>query len=124
MTLAEAKEYVEPTPEPEQVRIYVNKDWGWNFGLWCWDANGKQIIEGTTWPGVKYQGTETVSGTTYVYWNVPETYVNQTVSLLITRINGTEAQEQSADYTNLTLSESVYFDLKWTQELGVHLIKK
>lgn len=124
VTLAEAKEYVEPTPEPEQVRIYVNKVWGWNFGLWCWDANGKQIIEGTTWPGVKYQGTETVSGTTYVYWNVPETYVNQTVSLLITNINGTEAKEQSADYTNLTLSESVYFDLEWTQELGVHLIKK
>lgn len=125
-TLAEAKAYVEPVPDPTQVRIYVNSAWGWNFGLWCWDPNDNnaQIFAGNTWPGKVYEGKETVGGVSYVYWNVPDAYVGKTVSMLVTKINGSNAEEQSADYTDVTLSESVYFDMNWTEELGVHMVRR
>lgn len=102
--------------KPQEVRIYLAKDWGWTY-LWCWDENGTQIFEGATWPGTVKQGEEN----NYFYWVVPEAYVGKTVSLLFVKKTETE-EEKSADYTNVTLSEDCYFHLEWTQETGVQVI--
>lgn len=103
------------TPSSE-VRIYLSDAWGWTY-LWCWDSNGAQIFDGAAWPGTVKHGE--VEG--YYYWVVPEAYVGRTVSLLFVKKTETE-QEQSADYTNVTLSEDCYFHLEWTQETGVQVI--
>lgn len=120
----------EPTPEdptPEQpnpenpsteVRIYISNAWGWTY-LWCWDAAGNQIFEGAAWPGTVYHGEE--NG--YYYWVVPEKYVGTTVSLLAAKKTETE-EEQSKDFTDVVLSEDVYFYLNWTEETGVQLIRE
>lgn len=102
--------------ESKEVRIYLSDDWGWTY-LWCWDINGAQIFDGAEWPGTEKHGE--VDG--YYYWVVPEAYVGQTVSLLFAKKTDTE-EEQSPDYTNLTLSEDHYFHLEWTQETGVQVI--
>ena len=103
---------------PTEVRIYISSDWGWTY-LWCWDSNGAQIFDGAAWPGTTYHGEE--DG--YYYWIVPENYVGKTVSLLAVKKTATE-QEQSADFTNVTLSQNQYFHLEWTAETGVRLIKE
>lgn len=103
------------TPSSE-VRIYLSDAWGWTY-LWCWDSNGAQIFDGAAWPGTVKHGE--VEG--YYYWVVPEAYIGRTVSLLFVKKTETE-QEQSADYTNVTLSEDCYFHLEWTQETGVQVI--
>lgn len=100
----------------EEVRIYLADDWGWTY-LWCWDSNGTQIFEGASWPGTVKHGEE--DG--YFYWVVPEAYVGQTVSLLFVKKTDTE-QEQSPDYTGVTLDKDYYFHLEWTQETGVQVI--
>lgn len=124
----ELPEVEEPTPDepetpvdpetPAEVRIYLSNAWGWTY-LWCWDSNGAQIFEGATWPGTAYHGEE--DG--YYYWVVPEKYVGATVSMLAVKKTETE-QEQSADFTDVTLSESVYFSLFWSEETGVVLVKE
>ena len=109
---------VEPTPgtPDEDVRIYLSTAWGWTY-LWCWDSNGTQIFEGASWPGTVKEGEE--DG--YYYWTVPEAYVGKTVNLLFAKKTETE-EEQSPDYTNVTLSKSLYFYLTYTAETGVQLI--
>lgn len=117
----------DPTPDnpnPDtpvtEVRIYLDKSWGWT-NLWCWDSNGTQIFENAEWPGTKYQGEED----NYYYWIVPEKYVGQTVSLVAVKVSETDPTkdaEKSPDFTNVTLSKSVYFHLNWTEETGVLLI--
>lgn len=100
----------------EEVRIYLANNWGWTY-LWCWDSNGTQIFEGASWPGTVKHGEE--DG--YYYWVVPEAYVGQTVSLLFAKKTNTE-EEQSPDYTGVTLSKDHYFHLEWTEETGVQVI--
>lgn len=114
---SEVTEPTEPTT-PTEVRIYLKNDWGWTY-VWCWDKNNNQIFENKSWPGTQYHGEK--DG--YFYWVVPEDYVGETVSILAVKKTDTE-QEQSADYTNLTLDKDVYFHLEWTQETGVRLIKE
>lgn len=120
MKLEKVADYVDPTPEPEpeptQVRIYVANSWGWPY-IWCWDSNGAQIFKGAQWPGTKYHGEE--NG--YYYWDVPQTYVAKTVSLLA--VKGDQS-EQTSDFTGVVLDKSVYFKLEWTNELGCHLVKE
>lgn len=115
--IPEDPEVVTPTPDPaEEVRIYLSNAWGWTY-IWCWDADGAQIFEGASWPGTAYHGEE--DG--YFYWVVPEKYVGSTVSLLAAKKTATE-EEQSEDFTGVTLSKSVYFSLNWTEETGVVLV--
>ena len=122
-------EVVDPTPDPdpdptpgtggegaEKVRIYLSTAWGWPY-IWCWDSNDAQIFAGASWPGTKYHGEE--NG--YYYWDVPESYVGKTVSLLA--VKGDQS-EQTSDFNNVVLDKSVYFYLEWTQELGCHLIQE
>lgn len=106
-----------PTTSTE-VRIYLANDWGWTY-LWCWDSASNQIFEGKTWPGTSYHGEE--NG--YYYWVVPESYIGTTVSMLAVKKTDSES-EQSADFTDVNLSQSVYFHLEWTQETGVQLVKE
>lgn len=115
----------DPTPDPNpgtgegsDVRIYIQHNWVWNYGLWCWDAAGNQIFSGTVWPGKKPEGTEVVDGETYSYWTVPEAYVGKTVSLLITDADSewNGHKQQTEDYTGVTLSESVYFYFEWKDD--------
>ncbi len=109
----------DPTPDPgtgEQVRIYLSSAWGWPY-IWCWDSNGAQIFAGASWPGTRYHGEE--NG--YYYWNVPESYVGKTVSLLAVK---EDMSEQTSDFNDVVLDKSVYFYLEWTSELGCHLIKE
>lgn len=106
----------EPEPEPTQVRIYVDSSWGWPY-IWCWDSTDTQIFAGASWPGTRYHGEE--NG--YYYWNVPETYVGKTVSLLAVKAAN---DEQTSNFTGVLLDKSVYFKLEWTQELGCHLVKE
>ena len=121
---------VDPTPDPEPtpdpgtggedvttpVRIYLSTAWGWPY-IWCWDSAGAQIFAGANWPGTKYHGEE--NG--YYYWDVPEAYVGQTVSMLA--VKG-DKSEQTSDYNNIVLDKSVYFYLEWTSEKGCHLIQE
>ena len=122
-------EVVDPTPDPdpdptpgtggegaEKVRIYLSTEWGWPY-IWCWDSNGAQIFAGASWPGTKYHGEE--NG--YYYWDVPESYVGKTVSLLA--VKGDQS-EQTSDFNNVVLDKSVYFYLEWTSEEGCHLIQE
>ena len=122
-------EVVDPTPDPdpdptpgtggegaEKVRIYLSTAWGWPY-IWCWDSNDAQIFAGASRPGTKYHGEE--NG--YYYWDVPESYVGKTVSLLA--VKGDQS-EQTSDFNNVVLDKSVYFYLEWTQELGCHLIQE
>ena len=122
-------EVVDPTPDPdpdptpgtggegvEKVRIYLSTAWGWPY-IWCWDSNGAQIFAGASWPGTKYHGEE--NG--YYYWDVPESYVGKTVSLLA--VKGDQS-EQTSDFNNVVLDKSVYFYLEWTSEEGCHLIQE
>ena len=113
----------DPTPDPEQptpdtkpVRIYLSTAWGWPY-IWCWDSKGAQIFAGANWPGTKYHGEE--NG--YYYWDVPEAYIGQTVSLLA--VKG-DKSEQTSDFNNVVLDKSVYFSLEWTSEKGCHLIQE
>lgn len=118
----------DPTPDPgtgeepnpgtgdEQVRIYLSTAWGWPY-IWCWDSNGVQIFAGANWPGTRYHGEE--NG--YYYWNVPESYVGKTVSLLAVK---EDVSEQTSNFTGVVLDKSVYFYLEWTSELGCHLIQE
>lgn len=122
----EEEEPVVPDPvvpeTPKEVRIYLKNDWGWT-NIWCWDGQGNQIFEETDWPGTKYHGEE--DG--YYYWTIPESYVGKTVSLLAIKLkadNPSEAEEQSADFTNVTLTSSVYFHLIYTEGFGVTLVKE
>ena len=117
-TLADAKAFTEPAPEPEptQVRIYVDSSWEWPY-IWCWDSNETQIFAGASWPGTRYHGEE--NG--YYYWNVPETYVGKTVSLLAVK---SDQSEQTSNFTGVVLDKSVYFKLQWTNELGCYLVKE
>ena len=122
-------EVVDPTPDPdpdptpgtggegaEKVRIYLSTAWGWPY-IWCWDSNRAQIFAGASWPGTKYHGEE--NG--YYYWDVPESYVGKTVSLLA--VKGDQS-EQTSDFNNVVLDKSVYFYLEWTSEEGCHLIQE
>lgn len=122
-------EVVDPTPDPdpdptpgtggegaEKVRIYLSTAWGWPY-IWCWDSNDAQIFAGASWPGTKYHGEE--NG--YYYWDVPESYVGKTVSLLA--VKGDQS-EQTSDFNNVVLDKSVYFYLEWTSEEGCHLIQE
>ena len=104
-------------PGTNPVRIYISHVWVWNYGLWCWDSNGDQIF-GNGWPGQKPDGTEVVNGQTYSYWTVPADQVGKTVSLLITDGNDdwTDKKQQTEDYTDLTLSESVYFSFEYRDD--------
>lgn len=112
----------DPTPDPGtgegEVRIHIQHNWIWNYGLWCWDANGAQIFAGTQWPGRKPDGTTVVGGQTYSYWTVPAEYIGKTVSLLITDANENwdNHKQQTVDFTGLTLSESVYFYFEWKDD--------
>ena len=112
----------DPTPDPGtgegEVRIHIQHNWIWNYGLWCWDANGAQIFAGTQWPGRKPDGTTVVGGQTYSYWTVPAEYIGKTVSLLITDANENwdNHKQQTVDFTGVTLSESVYFYFEWKDD--------
>lgn len=106
----------DPTPEAGQVRIYLSTAWGWPY-IWCWDSNAAQIFAGANWPGTRYHGEE--NG--YYYWNVPESYVGQTVSLLAVK---EDMSEQTSDFNDVVLDKSVYFYLEWTSEKGCHLIQE
>ena len=100
------------------VRIYLSNAWGWPY-IWCWDPsnNDKQIFDGASWPGTRYHGEE--NG--YYYWNVPESYIGKTVSLLAVK---EDQSEQSSDFVGVTLSKDVYFYLEWTSEAGVFLVQE
>ena len=98
------------------VRIYLSNAWGWPY-IWCWDSAGAQIFGNVSWPGTQYHGEE--NG--YYYWNVPESYVGQTVSLLA--VKGDQS-EQTSDYTGVLLDKDVYFYLQWSSEEGCHLVKE
>ena len=53
--------------------------------------------------------------------------MGKTVSLLAIKLkadNSSEAEEQSADFTNVTLTSSVYFHLIYTEGVGVTLVKE
>jgi len=104
-------------PGTKPVRIYISHIWSWNYGLWCWDSAGNQIF-GNGWPGQKPDGTEVIDSQTYSYWTVPADQIGKTVSLLITDGNDdwTDKKQQTEDYTDLTLSESVYFSFEYRDD--------
>ena len=98
-------------PETKEVRIYIQHNWDWNYGLWCWLSDDSQIFTGNQWPGKRPDGVETKDGKTYSYWTVPAEHVGKTVSLLITdaKDDWSSHDQQTSDYKDVTLSESVYF---------------
>ena len=99
------------TPESKEVRIYIQHNWDWNYGLWCWMSDGTQIFGGNAWPGKRPDGVETKDGMTYSYWTVPAEHVGKTVSLLITdaKDDWSSHDQQTKDFADVTLSESIYF---------------
>lgn len=98
------------------VRIYLSNAWGWPY-IWCWDSASAQIFGNVSWPGTRYHGEE--NG--YYYWNVPESYVGKTVSLLAVK---EDQSEQTSDYTGVVLDKDVYFYLEWAEGKGCYLVKE
>ena len=115
--LASLEFYILPTgttPEDLNIakyRVYIyqaNNSWT-TLNLYSWDATSSTPYTGS-WPGSAANGTETINGYTYKYWDMPVVANDCKINVILN--NGSE---QTGDYGPLTLSNDIYLLLNSTQ---------
>ena len=88
---------------PESRKIFLNDTTGWDeITLHYWGGGSA----GTTWPGIDPSGTESVGGTSYTVFTLPEELDGKTINWIL---NNKGAGEQY-DCPSITLDRDFYFN--------------